>query len=270
MLTLGITLAEALDYAHHCGIVHRDVKPSNVFISDEGTVKLGDFGLACLSDEATDRESGTHKYMAPEQLAGETVTAACDQYALGLTLMELAANFPEIRRNPDLSAIFARATAQSPAKRYASMGGFATDLRRYLAHEPVEANPPTFFHRLNLWRWRNPLAAFGSLTAVLCLVALLATLTVAYLHTSHALKMTECEAASAAQMLTTVLTEIDRMADDKRGDELLRAQRALESLAERFPRNIEIQRAADRIQQASKSHARVRRRIPKANSPSRR
>ncbi len=235
VLTLGVTLADALDYAHRCcGVIHRDVKPSNVFVAEDGSVKIGDFGLACLADEVADRASGTRKYMAPEQVSDGTITPACDQYALGLMLMELAADFPEIRRDADLVAIFARATAHSPIDRYASTGMFAADLRHYLAHEPVAANPPSFFHRVGLWWRRYPLAAFGALLATVCFAAFLVTLVIAYLHASSSLSL---------------------------------AQRTVETLAERFPENGEIRRAARQIQSERKVRSRVKTHADRTNVP---
>ena len=267
VLSLGIVLADALDYAHRsCGVIHRDVKPANVFVADDGSVKLGDFGLACFTDDVADRTSGTRKYMAPEQLADGAVTPACDQYALGLTLMELAADFPAMRCDADLAAIFARATATAPADRYASMADFAADLRHYLAREPIAARPPTLAHRVGLWVRRNPVAALGACLASVSFAAFLVTLVVAYLHAERALDLAEHEAAAAAQTLTAVLTDIDRLTGDKRGDELLRAQRAVEALAERFPRNGEIKRAAWQIEQARSSHARVKARAGRTSN----
>ena len=86
----GITVADALAYAHGCGVLHRDIKPANILIGADGTVKVGDFGLACLAGAATDA-SGTRNYMAPELLRGERATVLSDVYALGATLAEEAA-----------------------------------------------------------------------------------------------------------------------------------------------------------------------------------
>ena len=63
---LGVQIAEALSYAHHCGVIHRDVKPSNIFIGENGMAKLGDFGLAAVATSATLPRGGTRRYMAPE------------------------------------------------------------------------------------------------------------------------------------------------------------------------------------------------------------
>ncbi len=139
------------------GIVHRDVAPANVLVSTTGDVKLGDFGVAkatALVDRtAAGTRKGRHAYMAPEQLAGEPVTAAADQFGLAVTLVELLAGhrpFPgqdqdrapwqlleEIRASPpmldgialELQPIIARALSIDARARFASVD----ELRRSLA-----------------------------------------------------------------------------------------------------------------------------------------
>src|SRR5207244_4234737 len=83
--------------AHDAGLVHRDLKPQNLFLTNDGDLKLLDFGVAMALAETGDSERrqkgfavfGTPEYMAPEQVAGETVDARCDLYALGCVLYEL-------------------------------------------------------------------------------------------------------------------------------------------------------------------------------------
>ena len=88
---LGVSLADALAYVHERGVVHRDVKPSNILISTSGEVKLGDFGIAQLHDATLTIAGtmlGTVSYMAPEQLEGTHVGSGADIWSLGIVLLE--------------------------------------------------------------------------------------------------------------------------------------------------------------------------------------
>jgi hypothetical protein len=89
---IGQSVAEALAYVHGKGLVHRDVKPGNVLLGNDGRARLTDFGIARLVDAArvtsTGMMVGTASYLAPEQVAGEPVGPPADVYALGLVLLE--------------------------------------------------------------------------------------------------------------------------------------------------------------------------------------
>ena len=254
---IGVQIAEALSYAHRCGVIHRDVKPSNIFIGENGLAKLGDFGLANSSGDG-----GTRRYMAPELLNDGKASESSDQYALGVTLLQLAGRIvPDVpREQVDLLAVAAKAMSQDPANRYESMDAMLEDLRRFLAHKPVAANPPSLFRRFRLFAGRNPLAASGILAASILLAAFVAALAVGYVKTSRALAATEREAASAAQSLAMVVPTINVENQDKRDAEITRALTAAEHLAERFPENADIAEAVAKLKHAREAHARFKER----------
>jgi serine/threonine protein kinase len=163
-------LAESLAYAHQQGIVHRDVKPDNVMLDNNGEPHLMDFGLARLetSDEKLTQDGalmGTPAYMSPEQARGDVddVSPASDQYGLGATLYEMLCGEvpfsgpPEIvifnvtQTEPpalrvvkpaipcDLETICQIAMAKEQQQRYSDCAALADDLRRWLADEPIQA-----------------------------------------------------------------------------------------------------------------------------------
>lgn len=183
-------LAEAIDYAHAAGIIHRDVKPANVVMDDAGRPMLADFGIALQTDALAELTQegdivGTPAYMAPEQAAGRKskIGPLTDVYSLGVLLYELLCGRPPfqgsvtsiihqvVHTDPapphhsrqgiprDLVTICHKAMAKEPSRRYASAGAMADDLRRYLQHLPIRARRPGPLGRLALWCRRKPALA---------------------------------------------------------------------------------------------------------------
>ena len=94
---IGEKLGRSLSYAHSRMVIHRDIKPGNIFIGDDGAVKLGDFGLARVLKEVQIKQTeikGTPLYMAPEQIRGSDIDFRADIYALGCTMYEVLAGRP--------------------------------------------------------------------------------------------------------------------------------------------------------------------------------
>ncbi|MCZ2827366.1 Stk1 family PASTA domain-containing Ser/Thr kinase [Modestobacter sp. VKM Ac-2986] len=171
-MSLTADICAALDFSHRNGIVHRDVKPGNVMITPQGTVKVMDFGIArAVSDSAATMTStaaviGTAQYLSPEQARGEGVDARSDVYSAGCLLYELATGTPpftgdspvavayqHVREDPRtpstinpeippaLDAILLKAMSKNPANRYQSAADMRADLLRAVAGQRVEATP---------------------------------------------------------------------------------------------------------------------------------
>jgi serine/threonine-protein kinase len=117
-------LANALDFAHARGVVHRDVKPSNVLLDDSGRAYLCDFGLARLvmDSERWTRSGtliGTPHYMAPEQGVSGRVDERCDTYSLGIVAYEMLTGSPPFQGDTPLAVLMQHANAPVPALRSA-------------------------------------------------------------------------------------------------------------------------------------------------------
>ncbi|MFO1077456.1 MAG: serine/threonine-protein kinase [Planctomycetota bacterium] len=190
-------VADALQHAHEHGFVHRDVKPHNIMVCADGSVRLLDFGL--VKQESVPHETMTHEflgtpqYSSPEQVAGRRTGPASDVFALGIVLYELLAGRrpfagdsarevlqqielgacePLARAAPgvprDLVTICHRAMEPVPAHRYATAGDLAADLRRFLRIEPILATPPGTVTRAVKWVRRHRLrVGLWTLTALL-------------------------------------------------------------------------------------------------------
>ena len=163
--TIALQLAEGLEYAHYRGIIHRDVKPSNVLISKSGEVKIMDFGIARDPGRSDLTQIGmalgTPAYMAPEQIRGDKTDFRADLFALGIVLYEMLTGqkpwgddsggttiarkvlyeepTPPTQHVPDLPLalvhIMGTCLAKDPARRYKTTHDLRRELAAYLAHE---------------------------------------------------------------------------------------------------------------------------------------
>lgn len=172
--SLGAQVADALEAAHRYGVIHRDIKPQNVLLTEKGEVRVADFGIAraasAVSGSRTSLVLGTASYMSPEQAAGETLGPQSDLYSLGVVLYEMltgrlpfdaespvAMAFKQVYEEPSppaeaepsvsegMNALVMKLLAKNPADRYASAFevseelGLIRDGEAPLAAAPVHA-----------------------------------------------------------------------------------------------------------------------------------
>jgi predicted Ser/Thr protein kinase len=207
-LELVARVCDAVEHAHQQGVIHRDLKPANILVEESGQPKVLDFGVAyatgggLLDTSAHTRTGqilGTLGYMSPEQVAGDpqAIDTRSDVYALGVILYELLADrlplpldhlpLPEVIRvvqevepsrlgsinasyRGDVETIVGKALAKDKARRYATAGELAADIRRYLGNEPIHARPPSALYQLRKFARRHKALVGGVVATVLALV----------------------------------------------------------------------------------------------------
>lgn len=229
-------VAAAVQFAHEHGVLHRDLKPGNILLDEEGNPAVCDFGLARIADgeeqlTVTSVFLGTASYMAPELIQGGSSagTIASDVYALGAMLYELLAGVPPFksasfadtlrqiqeiepvrpgfasadeRQIPlDLETICLKCLSKEPGERYPSAAAFSAELNHFLNGEPVHARPVTRLE--HAWRWccRKPafaatLAIAHLLLAVVLIGSLLATYRISQARHGEQAQLARVEAKS--------------------------------------------------------------------------
>ena len=240
-----VSIGDAIGFAHRRGVIHRDIKPGNILVDEQGQPKVLDFGLARIEDEQnTERAEmlataageflGTFAYASPEQLTGDpnAVDTRADVYALGILMFEnltTTSPFPPVESVADLvqsrlegvvprpssrrkgigrelDLINLKALDAEPDRRYETAAEFAEDLRRLLEGRPVQARGDSLPYVL--WKSinRHRLASTFILTVVLLVIA--STISLGILYRESEEKRVEAEAVSNA-IINGIITSMD-------------------------------------------------------------
>jgi eukaryotic-like serine/threonine-protein kinase len=223
-LELIVKICRAVQHAHQKGVIHRDLKPGNILVTDEGEPKVLDFGVARATDSDIHTTTlqtdvgqliGTIPYMSPEQAGGDPteLDTRSDVYALGVVAYELLAGrlpynvqqkmvheavriiredeptrLSSINRTlrGDVEIVIGKALEKEKDRRYQSALDFASDIERYLNDEPIVARPPSVAYQFRKFARRNKALVGGVAATFIVLLAGLIAATTLYLQAEEA------------------------------------------------------------------------------------
>lgn len=262
---LVVAISRAVQHAHEHGVLHRDLKPGNIIVDEEGRAHLTDFGLAKLlvpdseetpppGDTLPGTPVGTPGYMSPEQAQGYRLSAASDIYSLGAVFYEMLTGKPPFQAatpletmrlvleqqpgnprdvNPsvhkDLATICMKCLEKNPARRYPSAGALADDLERWVRQEPIHARAAGLGLRAGRWIARNRIGTG-------LIVSLCAGLTLAIVLLKQALDHQRNLDLHRANNLQRMSHEVEEMWNDPEKGSIPIASSTLADIANLPPR----------------------------------
>jgi len=233
-------IASAISAAHSSGILHRDLKPHNVFVKSDGhNVLVGDFGLAKFSIDDAQRTSnddilGTPAYMSPEQIRSSSdVSEATDIWSVGATLYHMLTGRPPFQAassmdtlrqvldhepisprslNPDvdqdIETICLKCLRKNPPQRYLSAQALLHDLELYRRGMPITARPVSHLEHARRWCGRNPIPAALAASVVVAVIVSVVSLWFGYRTAAKALAESNASHLLARQTVNDLFTEV--------------------------------------------------------------